>query len=78
MGVVVIIQVWFFFPVDIGWGVGWGLVGRSQNLEFLLRPFGESRSPLSLLLAHLGGIFFVLPHPSSISSSTTLPSTSSL
>ena len=40
--------------------------------NFLLWPFGESRSPLGLLLPHLGGIFLYSPisiAPSSSSAS---------
>ena len=66
----VVLWVWVFLPVDVDVRVR--LIGV-RVWKFLLCPFGELRSPLCLILPHLGGIFSVFPH-----SSPSAPSESSL
>ena len=68
----VVLSIWSGSFCPPTWASGWGRSGSVFRKNLLL-PFGESISPLGLLLPHLGGIFSILPH-----SSSSAPSASSL
>ena len=67
----VVVCVWIFFPVNIDAGVG---LVRVRDRKILFYPFGESISPMGLLLLHIGVIFSIFPHSFSSAPLASSPS----